>query len=62
MASSQKDTSPNQGKKASGTKNDDGREGAKTGAKAPFNDKSVGEMPNEGAPELGGKGVIGDLV
>ncbi len=63
MASSQKDTSPNMGKKKGGMKNNDGREGAKVGPKnAPFSDKPVDSMPNEGAPKLPGKGVIGKLI
>lgn len=63
MASSQRDTSPNMGKKAKGMKNQDGREGAQSGPKkAAFNDKAVGDMPNEGAPKLAGKGVIGKLI
>jgi threonine dehydratase len=30
--------------------------------KVAFNDKSVGVEPNEGAPRLSGKGVIGKLI
>jgi hypothetical protein len=50
-----------------GIKNDDGREGEigydKPGRRlGPLNDKAVGDMPNEGAPELSKKGVIGELV
>lgn len=56
------DSSPNsKAKSKGGMKNNDGREGAKTGPdKAPFNDKSVGDMPNEGAPKLPAKGVIAE--
>lgn len=63
MASAQKDSSPNMGgKKSVGMKNNDGREGPKAAGKAAFNDKSVDSMPNEGAPELSGKGVIAKLI
>ncbi len=63
MASSYSDSSPNSGAKAKGgMKNDDGREGTKVGSKAPFNDKAVDNMPNEGAPELSKKGVVGEIV
>ena len=64
MASSYKDANPNAGAKASGKK--------KAGVGAPFskgsdkkvgfNDKAVGVEPNEGAPKLSGKGVIGKIV
>ncbi len=51
MASAQKDSSPNQGKKASGMKNNDGRQSGSGGSvKASF--KDVGVEPNNGAPEL----------
>ncbi len=59
MASSQKDSSPNMGKKSNGKEI---KEGPKSAGKAAFNDKSVDSMPNEGAPKLSGKGVIGKLV
>lgn len=64
MASSQKDSSPNMGKKAGGLKNSNAkREGPLEGPKkAAFADKKVDNMPNEGAPELAKKGVIGKLV
>lgn len=64
MASSQKDTSPNMGKKGSGgMKNKDGRQGPHEGPKSPaFSDKKVDSMPNEGAPELSKKGVIGKVI
>lgn len=64
MASSQKDSSPNMGKKGGGMKNSGAhREGPLVGPKdAPFNDKKVDNMPNEGAPELSKKGVIGKMV
>ncbi len=61
--SSYKDASPNSGaKKKGGMKNQDGREGAKAAGKAAFNDKSVDSMPNEGAPKLSGKGVVGRCI
>lgn len=45
------------------TKNKDGREGPLEGPKtAPFNDKKVDVMPNEGAPSLSKKGVIGKVI
>ncbi len=60
--SSYKDASPNSGaKKKGGMKNQDGREGPKKG-EASFKDKSVGVEPNEGAPKLSGKGVIGKCI
>ena len=63
MASSYKDSSPNAGsKKKGGMKNEDGREGAKAASKPAFNDKSVGVEPNEGAPKLSGKGVVGKVI
>lgn len=64
MSSGMPDSSPSsKSKKGSGgMKNNDGREGAQTGSKAAFNDKSVGVEPNEGAPELTGKGVIAKLI
>lgn len=63
MASSYSDSSPNSGaKKKGGMKNNDGREGPKEGSKPAFNDKKVDNMPNEGAPELPGKGVIAELI
>ena len=63
MASSQRDTSPNMGsKKSVGMKNNDGREGPQEAAKPAFKDKAVNNMPNEGAPELSGKGVIAKLI
>lgn len=64
MASSQKDSSPNQGKKGGGLKNSGAhREGPLAGPKdAAFNDKAVENMPNEGSPKLSGKGAIGKLV
>jgi hypothetical protein len=56
------DASPNSGakKKGKSLKNEDGREGPQTGKTAQFSDKSVGNMPNEGAPELPKKGVIAE--
>ena len=63
MASSYKDSSPNSGaKKKGGMKNNDGREGPKNASKPAFSDKAVDNMPNEGAPHLSGKGVIGKMV
>lgn len=63
MASSQRDTSPNMGKKKGGMKNHDAREGPHEGPKkTAFNDKSVDSMPNEGAPELSKKGVVGKVI
>ncbi len=64
MASSQKDSSPNQGKKGGALKNAGAkREGPLAGPKDPaFADKSVDSMPNEGAPKLSGKGVIGKCI
>ncbi len=59
MASSQKDASPNMGKKSNGKEI---KEGPKSAGKAAFNDKSVGVEPNEGAPKLSGKGVIGKCI
>ncbi len=65
MAASYKDVSPNMGAKKSG-------KGKKAGIdpcfekgsdkKVAFNDKAVGDMPNEGAPKLSGKGVVAKLV
>jgi hypothetical protein len=64
MSSGLPDSSPSSGsKKAKGMKNQDGREGPQVGPKqAAFNDKKVDSMPNEGAPELTGKGVIAKLI
>lgn len=65
MASSQKDSSPNMGAKKGGALKNAGalREGPLAGPKdAAFKDKAVDNMPNEGAPELSKKGVIGDLI
>lgn len=64
MASSYKDSSPNKGGKKGGLKNSNAkREGPLDGPKkAAFNDKSVGVEPNEGAPHLPGKGVIGKVI
>ena len=65
MPSGMPDASPStkSGKGRVGMKNNDGREGPQVGPKqAAFNDKSVDNMPNEGAPKLGGKGVIAKLV
>jgi len=56
------DVSPYAGKKNSGKKNNDGREGPKEAGKPKFNDKLVYDSPNEGAPELSKKGVIGRKV
>lgn len=61
------DASPNSGaKKKGGMKNVDGREGGagwnSSKSNSKFSDKSVGTMPNEGAPELPKKGVVGKLV
>ena len=62
--SSYPDSSPNaKAKGKGGMKNDDGREGPKMGPKNPaFADKAVGDMPNEGAPHLSGKGVIAKKI
>ena len=56
------DSSPNaKAKGEGGMKNHDGREGGHDGPKMPeFKDKAVGDMPNEGAPELSKKGVIAE--
>ena len=65
MPSGQKDSSPNMGgKKGGGLKNSGAlREGPLEGPKkAAFNDKKVDAMPNEGAPELSGKGVIAEII
>lgn len=65
MSSGMPDSSPSsKSKKGSGgMKNNDGREGAQVGPKkAAFNDKAVDSMPNEGAPELSGKGCIAKLI
>lgn len=67
MASSYSDSSPNSGaKKKGGMKNVDGREGGSgwnsDKSKASFKDKAVDSMPNEGAPELPKKGVIGKVL
>lgn len=64
MASSQKDTSPNRGVKKGGLKNSNAhREGPLVGPKdAAFKDKVVGNTPNEGAPHLSGKGVVGKVI
>ncbi len=65
MASSQKDSSPNMGGKKGGALKNAGakREGPLAGPKdAAFKDKAVDSMPNEGAPELPGKGVIGKVI
>ena len=43
-------------------KNRDGRDGPLEGKNAAFNDKSVGVEPNEGAPKLSGKGVVGKCI
>jgi hypothetical protein len=59
------DSSPSaKSRKGGGKKNDDGREGGgKEGPKhAPFNDKAVHDMPNEGAPTLPGKGTIAKII
>lgn len=60
------DSSPSSGsKKGGGMKNVDGREGGagwnSDKSKASFSDKAVDSMPNEGAPTLGSKGVIGKV-
>ncbi len=58
------DSSPNSGAKSKGgLKNKDGREGPQDGpSKSAFKDKAVDSMPNEGAPELSKKGVVGELI
>lgn len=65
MASSYKDSSPNAGANKKGALKNAGacREGSLEGPKKPsFNDKAVDVMPNEGAPELSKKGVIGKVI
>lgn len=65
MPSGMPDSSPStkSGKGSVGMKNNDGREGPQVGPKnAPFNDKKVDSMPNEGAPELKGIGVVAKLI
>lgn len=60
MASSYKDSSPNSGAKSKGgMKNHDGRQGPQSAEQPAFKDKAVNDMPNEGAPELSKKGVVG---
>ena len=65
MASTYKDSNPNAGAKASSRGKKAGVDAAfekGSDKKVAFNDKLVGVEPNEGAPHLSGKGVIGKII